>query len=70
VPRLTTRNGLPYEELGLADLEYGPVPVGDDGEGAGSALLMFGAIALGVTLYWWEVEGKSKRKARRRSRAR
>jgi hypothetical protein len=40
-----------------------PVPVGQD-DGAGSALLMFGAIALGVTVYWWNVEGKRKRSRR------
>ena len=69
MPRLSTRNGLPYEELGLSDFEYGPVPVSaDDDGGAGSALLLFGAVALGVTVYWWEVEGKAKRKARRRHR--
>ena len=68
MPRLTTRNGLPYEELGTADFEHGPVPVSDDDGGAGSALLMVGAIALGVTLYWWDVEGRAKHKARRRQR--
>jgi hypothetical protein len=68
VPRLTTRNGLPYEELGLADFEYGPVPVSDDEGGVGNAMLWFGAIALGVTLYWWDVEGRSKKEARRRQR--
>ena len=62
MPRLTSRDGLPYEELGLADFEYGPVPVSDDEGGAGNALLMFGAIALGVTLYWWDVEGKANRR--------
>jgi hypothetical protein len=29
---------------------------------------MFGAIALGVTVYWWDVEGRAKHKARRRQR--
>ena len=68
MPRMTTRNGLPYEELGVAELEHGPVPVSDDEGGAGGALLMFGAIALAVTVYWWDVEGKAKRQARRRQR--
>jgi hypothetical protein len=56
MPRLVIRNGRFHQAMGA-----------DEG-GAGGALLMFAAIAAGVTLYWWEVEGKAKRKARRRSR--
>jgi hypothetical protein len=40
------------------------IPLGADG-GVGNALLWMAIIVGGVTLYWWDVQGKKKRRGQR-----